>query len=126
MRPVLLIPAVSRPLVYRLRRYESLQLVQFRRAHRVDLFKTNDSIFRQRQPVVLRHRVAVGLSIKIRAQLFRQQIVEKRGLVYALTAYQHHYHVVHHLLVEQRRHHGHEPFSETHVKQALRVFGVIP
>ena len=118
---VLMVVVVGRTLVDGGHGDGCLQLVQLRGAHRVELLAAHQTVLRQGQQVVASHTVGVRLRVEIVRQLGRQQVVEPRGLVRALFAYQHQDHVVHHLLIDPRRHHAHQPLLQVLGKEHLLI-----
>ncbi len=71
MLSVLMEVGIGRPLVDRRHRHRSLQLVQLRRAHRVELLTADQPVLRQRQQVVAPHSVGVRLRVEVGLQLRR-------------------------------------------------------
>jgi len=109
---VLMIMGVCRSLVDGGHGDDSLQLVQFGRAHGVQLLAAYEGILGKRQEVILRHAVGVGLGVEILFQLGRQEIVEPGGLERSLLADEHKDDIVDHIVGEPARHHRHEPLLE--------------
>ena len=119
MLSVLMEVGIGRPLVDRRHRHRSLQLVQLRRAHRVELLTADQPVLRQRQQVVAPHAVGVRLRVEVGLQLRRQQIVEPGRLVTALFTDQHEDDVVNDTLVYPSCHHRHEPLLQEFVEEHL-------
>ena len=112
MLALLGIMAVCRPFVGILHRYHSLQLVQFRRTHRVELFITDECILRKGDDIILRHAPGIRLRIEVLLQFRRQEIVEPGGFVGALSADEYQDDIVYGTFVYPSCYHRHEPFPE--------------
>ncbi len=109
---VLLVVGVGGALIHGLHGGERLYLVHLLRLHLVQLFQADDGKLGEGEQVVLGDAARVALQVEVAAQLGRQQVVQPGGLVDALAAGEHQYLVVHHVLVEQRGRHAHQPLLE--------------
>src|SRR5574344_329101 len=94
---------------------ECLDMVQFTRCHRLDLFQTDESVRRHRQMVVLGHRAGIGLEIVIITEKGWEEVLEKGRLEDTLYADEDEYLMVD-TLAHERRHDAYEPLLETVAK----------
>ena len=93
-----------------------LELVELCRTHGVELLTAHQAILGQRQQVVARHAVGVGLGVEILLQLGWQEVVEPGGLIRSLLTYEHQDDVVHHILGDPTCYHADKPLLEGRTK----------
>ena len=109
---VLVVVGVGGSLVDARHRDNGFELVQFGRAHRVELFAAHQGVLGEGQEVVLAHAVRIGFCIEVLLQLWREEVVEPGGFEGSLFAYQHQYHVIDGVVGEPTGYHRHEPLAE--------------
>ena len=117
MGSVLMEMGVCRPLVDGCHGDGSLQLVEFRRSHRVEFLAAHQSVLRQCEQVVTPHAVGVRLGVEIVSEGRWEEVREPCRLIRPLFADEHEDDVIHHRLIEPSRHHGDEPFPEVLVEE---------
>ena len=117
VRSYLLVVGVGRAFIDVLLGGERLELAQLAVVQFVQLFEAYDGEFREHQQVVLADIPAVAFQVEIPAQFGRQEVVQPSGLIDALPSQQDQDFVVHHFFVQERCHHGHEPFLEQQREQ---------